>query len=73
VPPERRGAATATYFLFLDLGLGLGFVLWGLVAQSYGYELMYLAAIIPSLLSLFVYLLARRRKTRQVVPGQSDF
>ena len=73
VPPERRGAATATYFLFLDLGLGLGSVLWGLVAQSYGYELMYLAAIIPSLLSLFVYLLARQRKTRQVVPGQSDF
>jgi MFS family permease len=73
VPPERRGAATATYFLFLDLGLGLGSVLWGLVAQSYGYELMYLAAIIPSLISLFVYLLARQRKTRQVVSGQSNF
>lgn len=73
VPPERRGAATATYFLFLDLGLGLGSVLWGLVAQSYGYEPMYLVAMIPSLLSLFVYLFARQRKTRQVVPGQSDF
>ncbi|MGB9903506.1 MAG: MFS transporter, partial [Desulfotomaculales bacterium] len=73
VPPERRGAATATYFLFLDLGLGLGSVLWGLVAQSYGYEPMYLVAMIPSLLSLFVYLFARQRKTRQAVPGQSDF
>lgn len=61
VPPERRGSATATYFLFIDLGLGLGSVLWGLVAEDFGYELMYLTAIIPSLLSLLVYLLFARR------------
>lgn len=61
VPPERRGAATATYFLFLDLGLGLGSVLWGLVAQDLGYDLMYLMVIIPSLLSLLVYLLFARQ------------
>ncbi|MCL6478626.1 MAG: MFS transporter [Peptococcaceae bacterium] len=66
VPPERRGAATATYFLFLDLGLSLGSVLWGFVAQCIGYALMYLTVIIPSLLSLIVYLLfAKQTKIRQ--------
>lgn len=66
VPPERRGAATATYFLFLDLGLGLGSVLWGLVVQALGYDLMYLLVIIPALLSLLVYLLfVRQAKVQQ--------
>ncbi|MCL6635609.1 MAG: MFS transporter, partial [Peptococcaceae bacterium] len=66
VPPERRGAATATYFLFLDLGLGIGSVLWGLVAGSFGYDLMYLIVIIPSLFALLPYLLfARRAKAGQ--------
>jgi MFS family permease len=68
VPPERRGAATATYFLFLDLGLGLGSVFWGFFAECIGYELMYLTAIIPSLLSLVVYLFfARQAKTQQAL------
>lgn len=56
VPPERRGAATATYYFFIDLGLGLGSVLWGLVAQCLGYDQLYLMAVIPSLFSLLVYL-----------------
>ncbi len=65
VPPERRGAATATYFLFLDLGLGLGSVLWGFVAQLLGYELMYLIVIIPSVLALLVYLFFERQAVKQ--------
>lgn len=74
VPPERRGAATATYFLFLDLGLGLGSVLWGFVAQFLGYELMYLVVIIPSLLSLLVYLFfARQAKMQQSLNPAMDF
>jgi len=74
VPPERRGAATATYFLFLDLGLGLGSVLWGFVAQYLGYELMYLMVIIPSMLALLVYLLfARQIKMQQSLTTAVDF
>jgi len=74
VPPERRGAATATYFLFLDLGLGLGSVLWGFVAQYLGYELMYLTVIIPSTLALVVYLLfARQAKSQQSLKPTMNF
>lgn len=61
VSPERRGAATATYFMFLDLGLGLGSILWGIVAQSVGYDVMYLLVIFPTLVSLLVYLLFARK------------
>jgi len=68
VPLERRGAATATFFLFLDLGLGVGSVLWGFVAQYIGYDFMYLMVIIPSLLALLVYLLfPRHAETQQEI------
>lgn len=60
VPMERRGAATATFFLFLDLGMCLGAIMWGFVAQYIGYGLMYLMVIIPTLLALLVYLLFPR-------------
>jgi len=63
VSPERRGAATATYFTFLDLGLGLGSILWGFVAQAVGYDVMYLLVILPTLVSLLVYLLFARKAT----------
>jgi MFS family permease len=67
VPAERRGAATATYFLFLDLGLGLGSVLWGVVAQCLGYDVMYLMVTIPTLISLLAYMLfARQSKMQQL-------
>jgi len=65
VPLERRGAATATFFLFLDLGLGVGSVLWGFVAQYIGYDFMYLMVIMPSLLALLVYLLFPRQAETQ--------
>ncbi|NLB36096.1 MAG: MFS transporter [Clostridiales bacterium] len=60
VPMERRGAATATFFLFLDLGMCLGAIMWGFVAQYIGYGLMYLMVIIPNLPALLVYLLFPR-------------
>jgi len=68
VRPDRRGAATATYFLFLDLGLGMGSVLWGFVAQALSYDIMYLLVIIPSIFALLPYLLfARQAKVKQEV------
>ncbi|MCR4419159.1 MAG: MFS transporter [Clostridia bacterium] len=73
VPPERRGSATATYFLFVDLGLGLGSVLWGLVAEKFGYDSMYLMVIIPSLLCLLLYLFfARRAKGGDLTRGWQE-
>ena len=56
VQPERRGAASGTFFTAFDLGSGLGSVLWGAVAQRLGFALMYLTAAIPALIALAAYL-----------------
>jgi len=58
---ERRGAATATYFMALDLSLAIGSVLCGIVAQAVGYDVMYLFAILPTVVSLLVYLLFSKK------------
>ncbi|MCL2337012.1 MAG: MFS transporter [Firmicutes bacterium] len=60
VPPERRGAATATYYVFMDLGLGVASTLWGIVAHLLNYGLMYLLVIIPLAASLLMYLFIER-------------
>jgi len=52
--------------MFPDLGLALGSVLWGIVVQVVGYDVMYLLAILPTLVSLLVYLLFAH-KTKHVV------
>ncbi|MCL5734355.1 MAG: MFS transporter [Actinobacteria bacterium] len=44
VAPERRGAANSTYFSALDIGMGGGAILLGMVAQAFGYPVMYFAA-----------------------------
>lgn len=41
VPPDRAGAATATYFWFLDIFVGLAAAILGFVALYTSYEFMY--------------------------------
>ncbi len=36
-PPDRREAATVTYYIGTDIGYALGGILWGLTAQHLGY------------------------------------
>ncbi|AHF07094.1 MFS transporter [Desulfitobacterium metallireducens] len=55
VLPHRRGAASATYSTGFDLGIGLGSILLGTVAQVSGYSSMYLWAILPVMLALFIF------------------
>jgi MFS family permease len=55
VEPSRRGAANATFFLGFDLGIGIGSILWGMVAQVAGYGLIYIWAMVPVMIALFVY------------------
>ncbi|MDD4803303.1 MAG: MFS transporter [Syntrophomonas sp.] len=47
VPPNRRGAATGTFFIAFDLGIGLGTILWGYVAALTNYQTMYFFTLIP--------------------------
>lgn len=62
VPFNRRGAANGTFFSSFDLGIGLGSALWGMVAEHFGYNVMYLAASVAALCALGCYLLIGRRK-----------
>lgn len=56
VSPARRGAANATYWTAFDVGVALGSVLWGIIANHFGYATMFYLNIIPLLLALVYYL-----------------
>ncbi|SDF51837.1 MFS transporter [Sporolituus thermophilus] len=63
-PPNRRGAANATFFIGFDLGIGFSSVIWGLVSQLTGYKTMYLWTMAPALLALSVYIVFGRRTSQ---------
>lgn len=56
VPPYRRGAANATILVSLDVGIGLGAVIFGKIAEAFGYEKMYLISALILLCPLLIYL-----------------
>ena len=64
VPPARRGAANATYWTAFDIGVALGSILWGVIANYFGYATMFYLNIIPLLLALVFYL-----TKRSAIPG----
>ncbi|MBC2722896.1 MAG: MFS transporter [Desulfosporosinus sp.] len=61
-PPERRGAANATFAVAMDLGIGLGAVTLGFLAQQLGYIYMYGSSVIFALLALVMYYALLHRK-----------
>ncbi|PTX59314.1 putative MFS family arabinose efflux permease [Melghirimyces profundicolus] len=64
-PENRRGAATATFFMALDLGIGAGSFLLGFVSQWLGYRGMYLFCLLFALLSATQYWRARKGSLRE--------
>lgn len=61
VPSERRGGANATYWMAFDTGVASGSIGWGIVASTFGYSNMFILAIIPAIIGLFIYFF--RKKT----------
>ena len=59
-PPERRGAANATFFSAMDLGIGLGAVILGAISEWAGYSLMYGISTLFALLALAIYFVVLR-------------
>ncbi|MBP2655982.1 MAG: transporter [Firmicutes bacterium] len=55
VPPDRRAAATTTFYNFLGIGVGFGAIILGLVAQATSYSIMYLYSSLVFALFLAVY------------------
>ncbi len=54
-PPERRGAANATFFSAFDLGIGAGAILLGLLSGWVGYGMMYLISSLAGVIAIFLY------------------
>lgn len=63
VSPQRRGAANGTFMSGFDLGIGIGSIIWGITAKAFGYDTMYLLAIIPVIIAFFLYFYLGRSKT----------
>ncbi|QNO15411.1 MFS transporter [Alkalicella caledoniensis] len=60
-PPERKGAANATYYATLDLSFGIGSFLWGVVSQIAGFTTVFLAcALFVSLSAMAYYFVLHR-------------
>ncbi|WP_080800909.1 MFS transporter [Arabiibacter massiliensis] len=63
VPPERRGAANATYLTGFDSGIGAGSLASGLAAAAIGYGGMYACFTLCPLAALVLFVaFARHRK-----------
>ena len=61
-PPERRGAANATFAVAMDLGIGVGAVALGFLTQKMGFEFMYGSSAGFALLALVMYYALLRKK-----------
>ncbi len=61
VPNERRGAASSTNFIGVDLGTLTGPVVAGVIAQSFGYAVMWRVMVIPMLVAMLLVYLFRAR------------
>ncbi len=60
VSPERRGAATSTFFLAFDLGVATSGFIAGILIKYLGYDTMFVIMAVFSLLSLVYYYLFGR-------------
>lgn len=55
VAPQRRGAASSTFFVAFDLGIALGGFLAGVLIEYYGYDVMFLTISTMFILSYLYY------------------
>ena len=67
--PSGRGAAMGTFTAAFDLGIGLGSIFLGLVADKFGYSLMYLIAGVVAAAGLVTFGVLGRAETRRDAAG----
>lgn len=63
VPQNRRGAASATFFMATDIGIGIGGLLWGRILDSTGFRAVFLGCVICILVSALLSVLFFGRKS----------
>lgn len=68
-PPERRGAANATFFSAFDLGIGLGAIILGTVSTWVGFANMYLLSGLAGVIGIILYFKLLYGKKGGGLPG----
>lgn len=68
VTPERRGAASSTFFVAFDFGIALGGFLAGALVKYLDYDAMFLWMLLPCLLSWGYYYCFGRRHVSSFNP-----
>jgi len=58
----NRGMASSTFFMFMDTGSTASGFVFGAIADAAGYTAVYAAAAAVALVTLFLYLVMRKRK-----------
>ncbi|WP_017547845.1 MFS transporter [Salinicoccus carnicancri] len=68
---NRRGMANATYFSAFDLGVGFGAMMYGFIAEAFGYSTIYFTSAFSVTLSLilFIIMMNRLNKEQSNAPG----
>ncbi len=62
VPPQRRGAAVATYMIAFDVGIGFGGLIWGTMADGIGLSGVFLGCAACVALSFLLSMILFRKK-----------
>ncbi|UWG99326.1 MFS transporter [Dehalobacter sp. DCM] len=60
--PDRKGTALSVYYCAMDMAMGLSAVIWGIIAQHFGYPAIYIAAAICCFTALMIYVFALRKR-----------
>lgn len=67
IEPEKRNVASASYYSFMDTGSAIGAPLMGLMAENFGYTVMFRIGACAALLYIIAYIaIGREKKTLNI-------
>lgn len=68
--PSHRGAANATFWTAFDIGVAAGSILWGMIAEHWGYASMFQLNILSLLLAaaMYISIIRDRLKEPELLP-----
>ena len=70
--PQERGAAMGTFTTAMDLGIGVGSIVWGMTADAFGFQTMYVAASLMGLVGVAVLLGGTIGRSRRTAAGELE-
>jgi len=71
VNPNRRGAATGTFFSAFDLGIGGGAMILGAIAKATSFALMYRYSLVALALYLIIYIVYLSRQAKKAQAAET--